>query len=104
MEEKLIDEQFLIKNGTILIKCYDKDGIDKVVIPDYITEIDYRAFFLSNYKEIIIPNSVTSIKQEAFCSCRNLKNIIIPSGVKEIGKAAFHGCSNLSNVIIQEGT
>ena len=49
----------------------------------------------------VIPNSVTSIGQEAFCNCHNLASIDIPNSVVSIGNAAFLG-SGLTSISIPE--
>jgi hypothetical protein len=49
-----------------------------------------------------IPNSVTSIGQDAFYDCRGLTSITIGPGVTAIGKEAFHGCSRLVSIMIPD--
>ena len=49
-----------------------------------------------------IPNSVTSIGQDAFYDCRGLTSITIGDGVTTIGKEAFHGCSRLMSITIPD--
>ena len=50
-----------------------------------------------------IPESVTSIEEDAFCRCSQLVEISIPNTVTSIGMSAFYGCSALRNVDIPEG-
>ena len=50
--------------------------------------------------EIIIPNSVTSIGDEAFFECTGLTSVTIPNSVTSIGEFAFHNCSGLTSVTI----
>ena len=54
-------------------------------------------------KNTIIPNSVTSIEDYAFCGCSFLTSIEIPSSVNSIGMYAFEGCRNLTNIEIHNG-
>lgn len=47
-----------------------------------------------------IPNSVTSIGDIAFATCKGLTSVNIPSSVTHIGNEAFLGCSGLTSVNI----
>lgn len=47
-----------------------------------------------------IPNSITSICDNAFQGCNDLTSIFIPNSVSYIGEYAFSGCTGLSNLII----
>ena len=52
--------------------------------------------------DLIIPNSVTSISNYAFCSCTGLTSITIPDSVTEIGGVAFYGCTGLTSITIPD--
>jgi hypothetical protein len=52
---------------------------------------------------INIPNSVTSIGDNAFENCVGLTNILLPNSVTSIGMNAFHYCINLTNINIPNG-
>ena len=60
------------------------------------TLIAYRAKE-TNYT---IPNSVTTIGEEAFGGCKSLVNINIPNSVTTIGRGAFKYCNSLTNINI----
>ncbi len=47
----------------------------------------------------VIPNSVTSIGDRAFC-CTGLTSVTIPNSVTSIGEYAFYGCTGLTSVTI----
>ena len=49
----------------------------------------------------VIPNSVTSIGDNAFYNCAGLKSIEIPASVASIGELAFYSCTGLLNVTSQ---
>ena len=53
-------------------------------------------------KDLVIPNSVTSIGDGAFGECSGLISITIPNSVKSIGGNAFAGCSGLQKVIVSD--
>ena len=49
-------------------------------------------------KDLVIPNSVTSIGNRVFSGCSSLTSITIPNSVTSIGKSAFSGCSSLTSI------
>ena len=57
----------------------------------------------SHLKQILLPNSVTTIGSYAFYDCTNLTNIDIPNSVTTIGVAAFGGCASLTSIDIPNG-
>jgi len=50
--------------------------------------------------DFTIPNSVTSIKSQAFISCANLTSVTIPAIVTSIGDNAFSYCSVLTSITV----
>lgn len=46
----------------------------------------------------IIPDSVTSIEQNAFSGCSSLTSIVIPESVTSIGEGAFRYCKSLTSI------
>ncbi len=50
--------------------------------------------------ELIIPNGVTIVDDNAFCNCTSLTSVTIPSSVTSIGDESFSGCTNLTLVNI----
>ena len=85
-------------------KCYgwigDKGKCTEVVIPEGVTSIQNDAFSQCNsLTSIYIPNSVTSIGSFAFDYCDSFTSIDIPESVTFIGAYTFCGCRNLDIVI-----
>ena len=77
--------------------------INKAIIEDGVTNIEYRAFGgCELLTEVIIPDSVTSICENAFLGCKSLTKITIPNSVTSIGAGTFYGCESLTEIIIPD--
>ena len=76
-------------------------GCKNTVIPNSVTSIGDNAFIdCSGLTSITIPNSVTSIGGSAFYGCSGLTSINIPNSVTSIGGFAFYNCSSLTSINI----
>ena len=76
-------------------------GFKKTIIPDSVTSIGDTAFCgCSGLTSLTIPDSVTSIGDTAFSCCSGLTSLIIPDSVTSIGSDAFSRCSGLTSLII----
>ena len=93
---------FIIK-AKKLLKYKEENGVTEVVIPDSVTSIKDEAFKgCKGLKSITIPDSVTSIGGGAFEGCKGLTSITIPDSVTSIGYGAFHGCNSLTSITIPD--
>ena len=78
--------------------------VKDLVIPNSVTSISNFAFSgCSGLTSVSIPNSVMSIGNYAFYTCSGLTFVIIPNSVTSIGNSAFHSCSGLTSVTIPNG-
>ncbi len=93
---------------------------NNVIIPSTYNELPVKCIGYNAFGEIIgtfgyieseacktinsiyIPDSITSIEDNAFNNCKNLTNVIIGNGVTHIAQQAFYGCSSLQTVRIGE--
>lgn len=87
------------------VNGFDWRGITDVIIPEGVTRIGDQAFYnCFNLRNIMISDSVQSIGDHAFFGCRNLKRIIIGNNVKSIGKCAFRDCRKFPNLTFKNKT
>ena len=78
--------------------------ITKLVIPSSVTSIGDWAFCnCSGLTSVTISEGVTSIGSSAFSFCCSLTSVAIPSSVMSIGSYAFGGSYGLSSVTVDEG-
>ena len=71
-----------------------------LVIPDSVTSISDDAFRgCDSLASVTMGNGVTSIGAYAFFNCTSLTNVTIPDSVTTIGDRAFHECYKLVEVI-----
>ena len=76
------------------------ESIKTVVIAEGVTSIGYFTFSGCGLTSITIPNSITSIGDNAFERCINLTSVTIPDSVTSIGNFAFFGCNSLASISI----
>lgn len=93
-------------NTAVIVTNYKYNGAAAdVTIPSRyqgkpVTTIGHAAFFNSAVTSVTIPDSVTSISDEAFINCPKLTNISIPNSVTYIGFSAFHSCRSLKSITL----
>lgn len=102
--EQLFDFAFTPDNTAVIVIRYEGTAAD-VTIPSHykgkpVTMIDHAAFHDSAVTSVTIPDSVTSIPDDAFAFCSQLTNISIPNSVTFIGFAAFNSCTSLKSITL----
>jgi len=80
---------------------YNKN-ITSITIPNSVTWIGQEAFCSTFFKSVKIGNSVECIGECAF-KYSDLTSITIPNSVKTIGRAVFESCENLASAKIGNG-
>jgi len=88
------------------LEAWCKMKFDKESFMEYSSTPLYYAHHLylngKEIKDLIIPNTVTSIEHSVFYGATGLTSITIPNSVTNIGTYAFEGCNNLATVHITD--
>lgn len=102
-------------NGEVVVDENIVDGLSAYsgvcIIPDVVNYDGYNyrvtgiadaAFYNSKVTDVVMPNSITKIGEEAFLGCDNLVNVTLSLGLTEIPRECFLG-TGLVNVALPEG-
>ena len=77
-------------------------GCNNTIIPESVTSIGDDAFSgRSGLTSVTIPNSVTRIGDYAFNDCSGLTSLTISNSVTRIGANAFCGCGGLNSIKVE---
>ena len=77
-------------------------NLQKVILQEGMKTVPSNLFkwCSTGLEEVVFPDSITKIGENAFNSCRDLKTIDLPDNLVEIGEAAFIACSSLESIEI----
>jgi len=80
---------------------YGKVDFENLIIPDSVRKIGNNAFAgLKALRSVTIPKSVTYIGSDAFANCTQLSQVNLTNGLLEIGGQVFKGCTSLKEITI----
>lgn len=88
-------------DGYTSLTAYPFTGCSNLKVINFekgITEIPSGILANTEIEEIVIPNTVTMIGDDAFKSCQKLKKVIMADDVISIGTRAFAYCENLEDI------
>ena len=98
-QENLKEVVFRGNWKTIPDEMFSDTGLEKLVIPEGVTEIGSGAFAGSSLKEVVLPSTLTKIGDRAFSGTK-LTSITLPTSVTDIGRRAFGDIDSLTSIVI----
>lgn len=97
-----IDLESVRMDGVVQLDNYcfaNCKTLKSIILPSSLSLIKENAFSgCTSIEEIILPHSIKEIQKGTFDSCINLNKVILPESLSVIGERAFYGCANLRNI------
>ena len=85
--------------------CKDSKMLTDIVIPETVTEIRENAFMnCIRLSRVNVPDNVTGIGENAFAGCQRLTQVRLPASLQQIADNAFDGCSPKLILFVPEGS
>jgi hypothetical protein len=78
------------------------EEVKDLVIPQSVTCIKNHTFRSTSLTSVTFPSSLTSIGDRSFADCNSLTSVTIPNSVTSIGEGAFDGCDGITVVNITD--
>lgn len=82
---------------------YQNKNLKNVTLPEGVTEIGFKAFAGAFITGIKMPDTVTTLGNNAFSYCINLTDVTLSKNIKVIPNNAFSFCTRLESITIPEG-
>ena len=84
--------------------AFKKCGFTELILPQTVTKIEENAFRdCKDLKSITLSNMLTSLPKEMMRGCESLESINMPQMLKEIGENALRDCKKLETITLPEG-
>lgn len=89
----------------IMDEAFRESTITSVVIPNTITAIGNRAFYMCTQLSgtVVIPNSVNTVGYTAFCRCDSMTEVVLPEKDVTYGESCFLTTGLTGTLILPEG-
>ena len=80
-----------------------RSGLTSVTIPETVTSIGQQAFNFTGLTSLPLPNSVTSLESFIIQGCNAISSIIIPASLTSIAEGAFIDCPAVASITVDVG-
>ena len=105
------------EDGSVGGRIIRRDGAEgeKIILPNLVYDAGTESMvpvtvlsgdlfkYDSKLREIVIPDTVHTIGDNAFDHCGNLQNVKLPSSLKKIGDMAFTACNSFTEINLPAG-
>ena len=82
---------------------YSDRGLTSVTLPDTLTSIGDQAFRnCSSLTSLTLPDSLTTIGERVFEGCSGITSLTLPNSLTTIGEAMFYGCSGITSLTLPD--
>lgn len=78
------------------------NNLKKITFSEGLTDIENGAFCLTGLTEVSLPDSVQTLRRNAFYSCVYLKEINLPANLTELESSVLENCTSLVKIKIPE--
>lgn len=100
---KLVSITLPEKLKSIGSEAFSQSGLQRIEIPEGVTDIDFKAFYMcTSLKEVVfMSDMIKQMGTEVFRYCTSLETINLPN-LQEIPDYFFSECENLKNISIPQ--
>ena len=95
---KIAEEYNGLPVKNICTNVFARTSASAVIIPDSVTSVRQNAFYASNIKIVVFGEGIELIEDCAFISCRSLHTLSLPNKPIDISDSAFSLCSLIITV------
>ena len=89
-----MSDNLIIKSNVVV--GFNDEFVEEIVIPEGVTKIANDAFKkYYGLKRIVFPSTLKSIGESAFEKCSSLETITLSENIETLGDGVFKGCSGL---------
>ena len=92
------DVFFLTNDNKTLSSVYEQNCPAELTVPQGVEKIERRALADAPVNRLVLPDSVTEIDYEAFAGCDALQFVRLPKHLETVEPGAFRGCLSLEKI------
>lgn len=86
-----------------MLDLYERAKLTKLLEAEGINPLEYMAiipkhYMDENFVQVVIPETIKQIFQEAFINCKNLLDVTFNEGLTRIGMLAFSDCEKIQTL------